>query len=175
MKSLDYLSANSTQSLREGIAELRIAEGAENDAAEHLAPELLDDIDIHDAIHVLFACPTDLRGEIIAHIWTAFGTTVSMADMHRVNAHRDHREVLRQIGHRKLIATWLRSIPTIGKTLLRARRMKAKWPVEEMDQFLDRPLNELRSDFGIRVIPFDEGSGRSGGAALRKQINAAGA
>lgn len=91
MKYLEYLKPTSNQTLREGIAELRRAEGAENDAAECMAPELLTDIDTHDAIHVLFGCPTNLAGEIVAHVWTAFGTTVSMQDMHRVNQHRDHK------------------------------------------------------------------------------------
>ncbi|MEM9444947.1 MAG: hypothetical protein AAGA18_06295 [Verrucomicrobiota bacterium] len=45
--------------------------------------------------------------------------------------------------------------------------MKSRWPVEEVDAFADRPLDELRKEFSIRLIPFDPGEGGSGGAALR--------
>lgn len=167
MNSLEYLNPQSTQTLREGIAELRAAEGDDHDAAECMAPELLNDIDTHDAIHVLFGCPTDLEGEIVAHAWTVFGTTVSLRDMHRVNEHRDHREALRQIGHRTLLKTWIRSVPRILRTFVNARRMTKRWPVEEIADFVDRPLDELRKEFAIQLICFESGQPRAGGAALR--------
>jgi hypothetical protein len=168
--TMNHLRPDSTQTLREGIAELRRAEGAGTDAAETFAPELKRDIDAHDAIHVLFACPTSLVGEIIAHVWTVFGTTARMADMHRVNAHGDHRAVLAQIGHGRLLRTWLRSLPRILAAICSARRMKRRWPVEQWESFLDQRLCDLRRDFGIR-LPKPSASppapGRAGGAALR--------
>jgi hypothetical protein len=169
-KPMTYLQPDSTQTLREGVMELRAAETADSDAAESFAPELKHDIDVHDAIHVLFACPTTLAGEIVAHVWTAFGTTASMADMHRVNAHRDHRAVLAQIGHWRLVRTWFRSLPRIFITLRSARRMVRRWPVEEMSSFFDRRLCDIRQEFGIRlpsVPPSAPGDSREGGAALR--------
>lgn len=115
---LKFLDASSTQTLREGIQELRDAETADSDASESFPPELIADIDIHDAIHVLFGCPASLRGETIAHVWTAFGTSTKMSDMHRVNEHQDHKMVLSQIGHIKLLKTWLSvSAETYGDDL----------------------------------------------------------
>lgn len=177
MKTRNYLEPHSTQTLREGIAELRRVEGADADAAEHFAPELLHDIDTHDAIHVLFACPTTLAGEIIAHVWTAFGTTASLHDMHRVNAHRDHRAVLAQIGHARLLRTWLKNLPRIVTTLLNSHRMTCRWPVEEMSASLDRRLCDLRAKFGIRlpkppraVVRADESSGGAALRTIRKKV-----
>lgn len=171
MRTKSYLQPESTQTLREGIAELRRIEGAGADAAESFAAELLHDIDVHDAIHVLFACRTTLAGEIIAHVWTAFGTTSSLHDMRRVNAHRDHRTVLAQIGHARLLRTWLKHLPHIVTTLLNARRMTHRWPVEEMSAFLDRRLCDIRLEFGIRLPTPPPAAKlteeRGGGAALR--------
>ena len=147
--SLQYLNPDSSQSLREGIAELRKAEGAEGDAMETISEELLPDIEIHDAIHVLFACSTDLRGEIFAHVWTIFGTTMQMKEMKRVNLHQDHKSALKDIGHRHLLRTWLRNVPKILGTILRSFRMKRRWPAREFSRFLDRPLKDLRREFGI--------------------------
>ena len=90
MKRLRYLSPDCPMTLRQGIAELRGAEGTQGDTATQVAPELTQDLDIHDAVHVLFACPTSVRGEVIAHVWTAFGTTAKLADLHRVNNHQEH-------------------------------------------------------------------------------------
>lgn len=165
-KRLRYLSADCSLTLREGIAELRSAEGAEGDAANQVAPELVHDLDVHDAIHVLFACPTNVAGEVIAHVWTALGTTARLADLHRVNAHEDHQKVLAQIGHWKLLKTWLRSLPRILGTIRRARRMVRRWPIEQMEVYLDRPLNEIRREFRIE-LPNPPASNGSGGAALR--------
>jgi hypothetical protein len=166
-KRLRYLSPDCPMTLREGIAELRGAEGADGDAAAQVAPELVHDLDVHDAIHALFACPTSVAGEVIAHVWTALGTTAKLADLHRVNAHRDHRKVLAQIGHWKLVKTWFRSLPRIVGTFRRARRMARRWPVEQMEAFLDRPLVDIRREFGIQLPDPPAAATNSGGAALR--------
>ncbi|MEM9345242.1 MAG: hypothetical protein AAGB26_01365 [Planctomycetota bacterium] len=165
---LAYLDPACKMTLREGIQELRQAEGADDDATETLAPELAGDIEIHDAIHVLFACTTDLEGEVRAHVWTIFGTTAKLADLHRVMSHRDHREVIRQIGHVRLLLRWLFSVPRIVKLVWYASRMKNRWPVTELDSFLDRPLDEIRQQFRIQLPP-PSSSTRSqrGGAGLR--------
>jgi hypothetical protein len=167
---LQYLHPNCTLTLREGIAELRAAEGVENDAVENVAKDLVADLNVHDAIHVLFACPTNLNGEISAHVWTIFGTTLSMKDMHRVNMHDDHRQVLAEIGHRKLILRWFRSLPNIAMTFYRTRRMKKRWPADGFLAYLDVPLSDLRSQFGIRLpnaIQSEKEETHNSGAAVR--------
>ena len=166
MSELRYLDPSSTQTLREAIFELKETEWPDGDAAEKVSPDLLEAIDVHDAIHVLFGCPTDLRGEIAAHVWTAFGTTMSFAEMHAVNRHRDHRQVLREIGHRKLILRWLSTAPLILSIAVRARRMTQKWPADKYEAFLDLRLVDLRNEFGIRVLAPNR-TVRSRGAALR--------
>ncbi|KAI9131696.1 hypothetical protein [Acaryochloris sp. CCMEE 5410] len=166
MATLQYLNPQSTQTLRQGIYEFHQAEVIENDASDTVTLELLADIDMHDAIHVLFGCPTHLDGEILAHVWTALGTTVSLQVMHRVNRHQDHRSVLAEIGHRHLLKTWLKSIPQILLTMLRALRMKRRWPAEDYAAYLDQRLCDLRHEFKIHIPPQSSHGGR-GGAALR--------
>lgn len=147
---LTYLDPESPLTLREGVREARLAEGDE-DAAQSVADEIVDDVDAHDAIHVLFGCPTDLRGEIVAHVWALLGTTMTLRDMHRVNEHEDHRKALAAIGHRRLLGVWLRSAPAIVSTGFRALRMTRPWPAAEFQSYLDQPLSSLRQSFGIRL------------------------
>ena len=167
MKNLEYLNPYSTQTLREGIAELRAAEGADGDAAQNIAPELAADIDVHDAIHVVFACPTNLIGEISAHVWTLFGTTMKVADMHRVNMHEDHRTVLADIGHRRLLKTWFQCVPQTIRTFLRTFRLKSKWPAEDYTSFFDQRLCDIREQFNIILPNRPSTKGKPSGAALR--------
>ncbi|NJN24337.1 MAG: hypothetical protein HC810_08090 [Acaryochloridaceae cyanobacterium RL_2_7] len=166
---LEYLDPTTTMTLGDGIRELRAAEGADGDAAENIAPELVPDIDIHDAIHVLFACPTNLAGEISAHIWTLFGTTMQIREMHRVNMHQDHRQVLADIGHARLVKTWFKNIPHLIATFFRSIRMARRWPASDYADFLDTPLDQLRTEFNIRLPKLERKSGSQGsaGAALR--------
>ncbi|MDA0659852.1 MAG: hypothetical protein O3C60_13550 [Planctomycetota bacterium] len=150
--------------LGDGIRELRTAEGADSDAGENVAPDLVPDIDIHDSIHVLFACPTNLAGEISAHLWTIFGTTVRLREMRRVNMHQDHRQVLADIGHAKLVKTWFKNIPHLIATFYCSMRMTRKWPASDYSDYLDVPLDELRKEFNI-CLPNRRGTSVSRGRA----------
>lgn len=143
-----YLDPTSKQTLNEALQELRRLEGTD-DAVVNLAPELRSDIEIHDVIHVLFACKTNLASEVIAHIWTVFGTTYNVQEMVRVNMHQDHRDVLARIGHIRLLRMWIYRIPEILQTLYRANRMVKRFPVQEYARYLDKQLMEIREEFGI--------------------------
>lgn len=167
MTDLEYLHPQTTSTLREGVEELRQAEGADGDASQDISPDLLRDIDVHDAIHVLFGCPTSLEGEIAAHVWTMFGTTVGMKDMRRVNTHRDHRAVLAEIGHRRLAKRWARSLPVVVSVAYRAFRMTRRWPADELASYLEERLCDVRREFGIRLADKPSTVGPRGGAALR--------
>ena len=126
MSKLRYMEPDTNQTLLEAIDELRVAEGADNDAAEHIAAELRDDIELHDVIHTVFACPTNLKGEILAHLWSVFGTTLTMKQMHRVTSHQDHKAVLSKIGHARLLKTWIGNISNMARVVHRARKMNRK-------------------------------------------------
>lgn len=167
MSTLKYLNQESSQTLRQAIQELRQAEGFEGDASEYVSSDLLEDIELHDVIHTVFACPTNLRGEILAHVWSVFGTTLEIKQMHRVNRHSDHKAVLRQIGHARLFKTWLRSLPNILVVAWRASRMKQRWPATSFQQFLDTPLFAIRATFNIKVLDSRSRHNTSSGAALR--------
>ena len=164
---LDYLNPYSRQTLGSALAELREAEGAENDAAGQVAPELSRDLDVHDAIHVIFACSTDVEGEVMAHAWTLLGTTAKIGDLHRVMSHRDHREALAKIGHRHLLSMWVWSVPRIALTVWRALRMTGRLRIEALPGLLAQPLAEIRRDHGIRLSRPRRMEGPLAGAAVR--------
>lgn len=105
----------------------------------------------HDAVHVLFACDTSDRGEAVAHAWMLLGTTVTHREIREVTAGRDHRAFFVEVGHARRLRALLRALPEIAWTALRARRMRRRWPWTNYDRYLDVPLAEIRSEYGIQV------------------------
>lgn len=148
---LQYIKPDCALTLREGIQELRQAEGADGDLSTDIALEIAESLDLHDAVHVLFACRTTVKGEILAHAWTLFGTNVNLREMHRVTTHRDHAGFLRGIGHKRLVREWAQAVPKIWATFRKARRMKKRWQMEEFARYMDRPLADIRREFGIAL------------------------
>lgn len=163
---LHYLYPNSDQTLREALQELRAAEGVDHDATQQVAAELRNDLDLHDAIHALFGCPTSVAGEVLAHVWTLVGTTARLSDLHRVVSHRDHRQALAEIGHAHLLKMWAITLPRIAFTLWRAVRMTKRIRVEDLPLMLDRSLAEIRAEYGIKISGPIDGPRR--GALVRK-------
>jgi len=171
MKTLNYLNINSTQTLREAVFELRSAEKAGNDASVNVVPELLNDIDEHDAIHVLFGCSTNLFDEIIAHVWTLFGTTMKLSNMARVNMHKDHRQVLSIIGHRRLLKAWLRNILSIVTVIYRSIHMNRRWPAEQYTSFLDQRLCDIRKEYGIHPLASSLNEKNNGSGSIVRNVS----
>lgn len=62
-----YLNQQSSQTVAEAMEELRKLE-ATQDATTTFAPSLLEDIEQHDVIHVVFGCPMNLQGEVLPYL-----------------------------------------------------------------------------------------------------------
>ncbi len=145
---LRYMNPASTSTLGEAIFELRRAEGVD-DMAD--LSDLATTMEPHAAVHVLFGCSTSLLGEVQAHLWMLMGTTTPLAEMHRAASSRDHSAVLKEIGLLNLLATWARALPTVASIFLRSRQMTRRWDATDLERCFDRPLVELRAEYGIRL------------------------
>lgn len=148
---LDYLEPNATFMLREAIAQLREEDAKNFDVACRVSPHLERSIMAHDAVHVLFACDTSDKGEAIAHAWMLLGTTVTPRQLRDVMATRDHRTFAGELGHGRRVLALLSALPSIAVAALRARRMNRRWSWTEYDRYLDTPLANIRSEYGIRL------------------------
>jgi len=148
--NLKYKNQESTQLLSEGMNEFKKFD-VQNDETERVSNDLIKDINEHDAIHTLFGCSTDLKGEILAHIWTYFGTTTELAQMKKVNKHFDHKIALQEIGHFKLIKSWFLNIYPIVTVIIKAKKMKNKFPISSYQNYLNIELKLIRSEFNIKI------------------------
>ena len=138
-----------TLTLGEAISRLRSVEDPAENITRAMSEGTASAIDMHDAVHILFDCGTSLEGEIAAHVWMKFGTTARIGDMHRAVAQREHKNVLRGIGHTKLIVTWLRMLPTLLGIVGRARRMKKRVAFERLGELKGETLAAIIAEHGI--------------------------
>lgn len=137
-----------SMALGRAIQALRVLE-QEGDMTNKLAAEVLQVLEQHDAVHVLFNCGTSLEDEIAAHIWMIFATTADVGEMHRIVATHQHSSVLSGIGHLKLLGTWFVCLPRIISILFKSLRLKKGIAVEELSKLKERSIIEIRREHGI--------------------------
>ncbi len=102
--------------------------------------------------HVVFGCDTSLVGEVILARWSILGVTGSLRPYLMGLQRRETRGLFRDaLASFRPALLW--RIATLGTlAIVRSLRMRRRWPFEEYESFLDRPLCEIREEFGIRVI-----------------------
>lgn len=144
-----HLEQDLSLTLAEAISRMRVVEDPTGKVTAAMSENTASAFDMHDAVHILFDCGTSLEGEIAAHIWMKFGTTAKIADMHRAVAQSEHRNVLKNIGHFKLLGTWLRMLPKLVGIVRRARRMKKKVEFEALDELKGKTLGAIIEEHGI--------------------------
>lgn len=114
-----------------------------------MSAEIMQVFEQHDAVHVLFNCGTSLEDEIAAHVWMIFATTANINEMHRTVATQQHRNVLSDIGHVKLLITWFACLPRILSIIHKSLRMKKKLAVEELSKLKEQLIHTVRQEHGI--------------------------
>lgn len=155
-----YQHADSTQTLREGLAEYHAANPNLFDAEELAQDETLGELGkffaAHDACHVLFGLDTSLPDEALADTWTLVGTDATWKQLWSYfssEAQRDFfRGFLRDVGYGRTLASSLSALPRVAKVVWRSRRMTRKWALYRWTDHLDVPLGELRQRYGIELV-----------------------
>lgn len=151
MSSPAYLQQDSTQTLREGIAEYyAFNEGLlDPDALPPGCEELFRQ---HDAGHVVFGCDTSYRGETRIDTWTVMATTAGLRGLMEYFKYPQVNQIFDDVGRFTIMMESCKAVPDIWRVFRRSRRMTAKWPWDRFEKYLDRPLKDLREEFNIQVI-----------------------
>lgn len=155
-----YQDPESTQTLREGLAEYYAANPGLFDPEELARNEELGQLGrffaAHDACHVLFGLSTSLADETLADTWTFFGTNVEWRELwsyFRSDAQKEFfRTFLSEVGYGRMLWNSLGAIPRALRAIWRTRSMTRKWSLHEWSAHLDVPLVQLRRDHGIRLV-----------------------
>lgn len=150
-ESLRYAEQDASISLREGLDEYYARNPGLLDPGA-LDTEGAELFRAHDAGHVVFGCDTSIRGETLIDTWTMAATAIGLRGYLAYLKQPDVNKIFAETGYGKIAAESMRVLPDILRVLARSRRLSEKWPWQDWERFLDRPLGELRRDFGIRVV-----------------------
>lgn len=143
----EYVGSDPSMTLGEAMQKMRTSE-PEN-LANQASPDIVQALEQHDAVHILFDLGTSIQDEIAAHVWMTFATTANISEMHRAVATQEHRGVLSGIGHLKLMGIWFSSLPRIIGILFKSLRMKRKVAVEELSRLKEQSVLAIRQEHGI--------------------------
>lgn len=145
---MNYTDVDVSRTLGETIARMRAAEDPTGDLTNRMGSSI-PVFDMHDATHILFGCDTSLQGEIAAHIWMLFGTTVNVREMHRAVAKDEHKRVLGGLGHVRVLGTWLGMVPQIIGIIGKTRRMTKRVDFNRLDELKTRTIATIWDEHGI--------------------------
>lgn len=87
---------------------------------------------------------------MVVKISSFFGTTEGLRTLrgYRLPA---SKEIYADIGPRDIARMTVKSTVLIPKVLWRCSRLHKRWPWDGFDAQLERPLCDIRQEFGIRV------------------------
>ncbi|MCB9598103.1 MAG: hypothetical protein H6719_35645 [Sandaracinaceae bacterium] len=150
-RHLAYMDPASTLTLREGLEEYY---GTIDDLVtdDNAAPDVAALFRFHDTTHVLFGCDTSMRGEALTDTWSVFGTDVTLKAYRRYFELQETQDIFASMTFWEKVQALAISTVLIPRALWRALRMTKKWSFRDHEAYLDRPLCEVRAEFGIRVI-----------------------
>jgi len=106
----------------------------------------------HDATHVVFGLDTDMVDEALGDTWSLLGTNLRMKEYLRYLKEDGAKELIREVGWRKMITGTLRAIPRACKVFISSRKMNKKWPIRDFQKYLDTPINEIRKEFNVTLV-----------------------
>jgi hypothetical protein len=104
----------------------------------------------HDAVHVVWGCDTSLPHEAIVKLSSFFGTSIGFGAMQGYRLY-DSQDIYGSLRVTDILGTLLQAPVLVPRTILRCGRQRKKWPWSDFAPYLDRPLRDIRAEFGVRV------------------------
>ena len=108
----------------------------------------------HDLVHVLFGLDTRLEHEVLADMWTFFAVDISA--WRYINYLRSIPEVGDSVqqagGVWNMVKVSVAALPKVWRAYRNSRRMTKEWPWRDHDVYRQRPLVELREEFGVTLV-----------------------
>jgi len=108
----------------------------------------------HDTIHVVFGCDTTIHDEALADMWTIFGSDLGFRNYLKYLGplQEDLKDILAGAGTAELLSQSLKALPDAFSVVVRSRSMRKKWRWLDHQEFLNRPLKDVRDELNIEVI-----------------------
>jgi hypothetical protein len=149
---LCYQRQDSQQTLAEALAEYYRENEGRVLPPEKLAPVSRELFRRHDICHVIFGLDTTLEDEAMADTRSILSSDVGVRRYLEYLSNPDAKAIFMELGYGRALLATLRTLPRLARAFVENRRMRAKWPWTPPTEFLNTPIAELRTRYGIRVI-----------------------
>lgn len=152
-----YQLAGATMTLGEGLEEYYRVNPGLSEPANITDAKSAAYFHNHDSTHVVFGTHTGDLHEGVNDLWTIFAVDISFKDYAGgFFATDESKKIAQQIDYSTLGSLLWGSLKLVPEIRRRSKAMSKKWPWAPPGNFLSRPLNELRAEFGIEVfVPED--------------------
>jgi ubiquinone biosynthesis protein Coq4 len=152
-----FLRKRCRLTLRQALVEYYAAEAspdvdADVPAANIVPPRLREHLAAHDAAHVVFGCDTSIRGELALSRWALLGSTDWLPIYFRGLLVPGGAFLFVEFLRKARPVSFLLGMIDAARALLRSLRMPSRWPASQWRNHLDRPLTEIRGEYGIEVL-----------------------
>lgn len=148
-----YQRPDATMTLREGLEEYYRVNPGLSDPATIEDPVSARYFHNHDSTHVVFGTHTGPLHEGVNDFWTFFAVDIRVSDYVRgFFATDESKKIAKDFASWDVIVQSLRSLRLVFEIRRRAKSMHAKWPWDPSEALLDRPLDQIRKEYGIRVF-----------------------
>ncbi len=158
-----YQQPDATMTLREGLAEYFESNPELEDPEAFEDPEAGELFACHDAVHIVFGTNTEIKQEAMTDMWAMWGTDVGwrryMAYLKQPAATDILKKIGRELGWWHVIRESFGALPYIWRVRKYAKRMHKRWPFHDWKAQLDRPLAEIRAEYGIEFFDLPEPRG----------------
>jgi len=151
LRTFAYEEQESRQSLRDGLEEYYASDSKLLSPGE-VSEEVRFRLRAHDAAHVVFGCDTSVRGEVALARWSLLGAVDGISIYLSGLRARETRFLFGDFFRKIRPGNLLVAAYDGSRALLRSLRMRRRWPSLEWEEYADRPLAEIREEFGIRVV-----------------------
>ena len=145
-----FESPHSTQTLAEGLAEYFASNTSLKRKDVLHSSEARQFFHSHDVIHVLNGCGTTMIDESIVKFAGIFGTTGGISIL-RGYANSETMEIYTKLPLTGTLLALVCAPYLMVRTIWRCIRQTQRWPWAAHQQYMNTPLLELRSQFGIRL------------------------
>jgi hypothetical protein len=145
-----YQAQTSQQSLAQGLEEY-YATNPHLKRGTQLSDEARDFFRSHDVAHVLYGCGVSLPHEAVVKLSSLFGTTGGMSVVRGYLLH-ESLDIYRKLPVGDTLLALAVAPYLVIRTIWRCARQQARWPWTGHESFMDMPLCEIRSRFGIKVV-----------------------
>ena len=108
----------------------------------------------HDVTHVVFGVNTSVLDEAAGDFWTLFATDMSLQTYMAYASSPQGRQLIKDVGVWKILGSIVFGLPSLVRIAWRARAMSIKWTLGDYQRYLDVPLDELRAQFNVQILPY---------------------